>query len=321
MSAESAPLKVVFAGTPEFAAVALDALLATRHRVLAVLTQPDRPAGRGRRLVASPVKQRALAAGIEVLQPETLRDEDIRQRLAALAPDVMVVVAYGLIVPPVVLALPRLGCINIHGSLLPRWRGAAPIQRAIEAGDEETGVGIMKMEAGLDTGPVLLERRTPISAIDTGGTLHDRLAALGAEALVEALEDLPALLAAARPQPEEGVTYAHKLDRDDARLDWTLPAVVLARKVRAFNPWPAAWTLLDDEPVKVLGAEPVEHGPALPPGTIAAAADEGLLVACGTDGTERLRLTVMQLPGKRALPVADILRGQRDRLAPGRRFR
>lgn len=318
MSSDAPPLKVVFAGTPDFAAVALDALLTTRHEVIAVLTQPDRPAGRGRKLVPGPVKTRAEAAGIPVLQPETLRNEDIRECLAELAPDVMVVVAYGLLVPPDVLAIPRYGCINIHGSLLPRWRGAAPIQRAIEAGDRESGVGIMRMEAGLDTGPVLLERRTPISDRDTGGTLHDRLAMLGAEALVEAMDDLPALLESARPQPEAGITYAHKLSRDDARIDWRLSAASLARKVRAFNPWPAAWAMLDDEPVKILAAEDHPGSADAEPGTIIHTDDQGIQVACG-EGV--LHVTVLQLPGKRALPVAELLRGKRERFERGHCFR
>lgn len=315
--AQAAPLKIVFAGTPEFAAVSLRALLASGHRVEAVLTQPDRPAGRGRKLVASPVKQLAERHGLSVLQPETLKDETIRAALTRLQPDVIVVVAYGLIVPPAVLSLPRYGCINVHASLLPRWRGAAPIQRAIEAEDRETGVGIMQMEAGLDTGPVLLEKRIPIEPSDTGGTLHDRLADLGAEALMEALADLPAHLAAARPQAQAGVTYAHKLQREDARLDWTQDAVRLAAGVRAFNPWPVAWTALDGQPVRVWRAHAIEQDAVAAPGTLLRSEPEGLAVACGQG---ILVLEEVQLPGGRPLPVAELLRGRRDVLPPGRVF-
>ena len=308
-------MKILFAGTPDFAATALRALLDSEHRVLAVLTQPDRPAGRGKKLTPSPVKQLAVAHGIPVWQPETLKGDAIRAELAALQPDVMVVVAYGLLIPQAILDIPRYGCINIHGSLLPRWRGAAPIQRAIEAGDSETGVGIMQMEAGLDTGPVLLEKRTPISDDDTGGSVHDRLATLGAEALIEALDDLPALQENAAVQPAEGITYAHKLGKDDARIDWQRPAPELFNMIRAFNPWPVAWSMLDDAPVKIWRAQVIDARGT--PGEIISASDAGIDVACG-DGA--LRLTDIQLPGKRAMPVADVLRGHARLFVPGTVF-
>lgn len=313
---ESAPLKVVFAGTPEFAAVSLEALLSrSDHEVLAVLTQPDRPAGRGKKLTASPVKVLAQAHGIPVWQPENLKGDETASQLEALAPDVMVVVAYGLIIPQRILDVPRYGCINVHGSLLPRWRGAAPIQRAIAAGDTESGVGIMQMEAGLDTGPVLLERRCPITPEDTGGSLHDRLAELGADALVDALQDLPGLRTRARPQPAEGVTYAHKLTKDDAQLDFSLPATVLANRVRAFNPWPVAWTAWQGAPLRVWAATAVAGEGD--PGQVLAVRDDAIDVACGEGA---LRLAEIQLPGKKALPVADLLRGRPDLMMQGDRL-
>lgn len=305
-------LRIVFAGTPDFAAVSLAALLATHHQVVAVLTQPDRPAGRGKKLTASPVKQLAQAHELPVLQPETLKDDVIQQQLAALSADVMVVVAYGLIVPRAVLDLPRLGCINVHGSLLPRWRGAAPIQRAIAEGDRETGVGIMQMEAGLDTGPVLLERRLDIGDAETGGALHDRLAALGAEALVAALDDLPALQASAVAQPADGVTYAHKLSKADALLDFAQPATALANRVRAFNPWPVAWCPWQAQALRVWSAQAISGDGS--PGTVLAVSPDGIDVACGEGA---LRLTELQLPGKRAMAVPDLLRGHPDMMTVG----
>ena len=308
-------MKILLAGTPDFAATALRALLDSELQLLAELTQPDRPAGRGKKLTPSPVKQLAVEHDIPVLQPETLKGDAIRAELAALQPDVMVVVAYGLLIPQAILDIPRYGCINIHGSLLPRWRGAAPIQRAIEAGDSETGVGIMQMEAGLDTGPVLLEKRTPISDDDTGGSVHDRLAALGAEALIEALRDLPALQESAVVQATDGITYAHKLGKDDARIAWQRPAIELFNMIRAFNPWPVAWSTLDGEPVKIWRAQLVQARGK--PGEIVAATDAGIDVACGEGA---LRLTEIQLPGKRAMPVADVLRGHARLFVPGTVF-
>lgn len=305
-------MRIVFAGTPEFAAESLAALLPSPHQVIAVLTQPDRPAGRGRALQPSPVKALAVQHGIPVLQPETLKGTEIRDELAALAADVMVVVAYGLIIPRDVLALPRLGCINVHGSLLPRWRGAAPIQRAIAAGDDETGVGIMQMEAGLDTGPVLLEVRTPITPEDTGGSLHDRLAGLGAQALVQALADLESLQNKALSQPEVGITYAHKLTKEEAQLDWEKPAAELALQVRAFNPWPVSWVPRPEGPMRVWAATPANG--AGQPGTLLSVTAAGIEVACG-EGS--LLLTQIQLPGKKSLPVADLLRGHADLFQAG----
>lgn len=299
-------LRVVFAGTPEFAVPCLDAVLAADVECVAVYTQPDRPAGRGRHLQPSPVKQRALQAAIPVEQPESLKDESVQARLAAYAPDLMVVVAYGLILPRVVLAIPRHGCWNVHGSLLPRWRGAAPIQRAILAGDAETGVGLMQMEAGLDTGPVLLERRTPIDAHDSSGMLHDRLAALGADALREGFErllrgeSLPA-----RAQPAEGITYAHKLDKAEALLDWNETSVVLDRKIRAFNPWPVAEADIGGERVRIHAAEPVDaHGE---PGKPISASRSRLAIACG-DGA--LAILKLQRAGGRVIDAADYVNGR-----------
>lgn len=306
------PLNLIFAGTPDFAAASLQALIDSPHRVMAVLTQPDRPAGRGKKMASSPVKLLAETHQIPVLQPETLKSDEIQRQLAQFGADVMVVVAYGLLVPPSVLAMPRLGCINVHGSLLPRWRGAAPIQRAIEAGDSETGVGIMQMEAGLDTGPVLLERRTLISADDTGGTVHDRLAQLGAQALVCALEELPALQQRAQPQPDQGICYAHKLSREDAQIDWQVSALELANRVRAFNPWPVTWAHVGQLPIKVWTAHVAEGRGQ--PGEILSITPAAIEVACAQGS---LLLTEIQMPGKRALPVADILRGHATLFAVG----
>ncbi|MGY6518570.1 MAG: methionyl-tRNA formyltransferase [Lysobacteraceae bacterium] len=295
-------LRLVFAGTPGFAVPCLDAA-AAGGELLAVYTQPDRPSGRGRRLQPSPVKQRALELGVEVRQPERLRGAAEREALAALRPDLMVVVAYGLILPRSVLGIPVEGCWNVHASLLPRWRGAAPIQRAIQAGDTESGVCLMRMEAGLDTGPVLIERRLALDPAETGGSLHDRLAELGAAALAEGL----ALLADGRlpeavPQPEDGVTYAHKLDKAEARLDWARPAVELERSVRAFDPWPVAEAELAGERVRIHRARAVPASGV--PGRVVAAGRDGLVVACGEGG---LSLQVVQRDGGRPMPVADFL--------------
>jgi methionyl-tRNA formyltransferase len=302
-------LRLVFAGTPDFAVPSLRACLASGAEVAAVYTQPDRPAGRGRKLAPSPVKQAALAAGVPVEQPETLRDAAARERLRAHAPDLIVVVAYGLILPRRVLAIPRLGCWNVHASLLPRWRGAAPIQRAILAGDAETGVDLMQMEPGLDTGPVLLEARTPIAPDDTGGTLHDRLAALGAELLAEGLARVrrgePLV---ARPQAAEGVVYAHKLDKAEAKLDWTEPAAALARKVRAFDPWPVAEAELHGERVRLWSAEAIAAQVASAPGTLVATHRDAIDVATG-DGL--LRIRELQREGGRRVSVRDWLNARR----------
>ncbi len=297
-------LRVAFAGTPEFAAQALDAILKAGYAVPLVLTQPDRPAGRGMKLSPSAVKQLALANGIEVDQPEKLRTEEQRARLAARAPDVLVVAAYGLLLPPAVLALPRLGCINIHASLLPRWRGAAPIHRAIEAGDAETGITIMQMDEGLDTGPMLLRRALPIAADDTTASLHDRLAALGGECIVEALGALAGGGLAATPQPAEGVTYAAKIGRAEADIDWSRPAAEIERAMRAFDPFPGAVSTLRDTAVKCWKAQVVAGEGE--PGRVLAVDADGIVVACGRDA---LRCTVLQRPGSKRLPAGEFLRG------------
>jgi methionyl-tRNA formyltransferase len=255
-------MRIVFAGTPAFASAALNAIIAAGFNVIAAYTQPDRPSGRGMKLTASPVKLVAQQHNIPVLQPASLKPVDAQAALADLQPDVIVVAAYGLILPQAVLEIPRLGCLNIHASLLPRWRGAAPIHRAILAGDTESGVAIMQMEAGLDTGPVLLERRTPIAPNDTTGSLHDRLAALGAEAIVTVLVSLQrGEMPMAHAQPSEGVTYAHKISPDEARIDWAQNADHIERQVRAFNPAPGASTTWRGEPLKIWNARTVDRLP------------------------------------------------------------
>ncbi|WP_439426433.1 methionyl-tRNA formyltransferase [Stenotrophomonas sp. T8] len=302
-------MRIVFAGTPEFAVSSLRAA-ARHHEVVAVYTQPDRPAGRGRGLAPSPVKLEAVARGIPVYQPESLKDEAAQQQLRDLQPDLMVVVAYGLILPKAVLAIPTHGCWNVHASLLPRWRGAAPIQRAIQAGDAKTGVCLMQMEAGLDTGPVLLHQELPIAATDTGGQLHDKLAELGAQVLSDGLGLLRAgIKPIARPQPEQGVTYAHKLDKAEARLDWAQGADVLARTVRAFNPWPIAEATLSGERVRIHGAVALDAAHGQAPGTVLAASRDGIDIACGQGA---LRLRTLQREGGKAITAADYLNARRD---------
>lgn len=308
-------MRLVFAGTPELAARHLEALLASRHQLAAVYTQPDRPAGRGRRPAPSPVKRLAEAHGLPVRQPATLRPSAEHEALAELAPELMVVVAYGLLLPRAVLGIPPRGCLNVHASLLPRWRGAAPIQRALLAGDRETGVSLMEMEEGLDTGPVLLEARCPILPADTAGSLHDRLAELGARVLPEALDRLEAGTLEARPQDEARATHAPKLSKEEARLDWTRPAVELERAVRAFDPWPVAHTLLGGEPLRVWRAEVAPGGASAGPGTVTAAGPGGIDVATGAG---LLRLTELQRPGGRRLPAAAFLAGRP--VPPGERL-
>ncbi|MEL7561362.1 methionyl-tRNA formyltransferase [Stutzerimonas chloritidismutans] len=308
-------MRIVFAGTPEFAAQHLQALLDAKRQVVAVYTQPDRPAGRGQKLMPSPVKQLALQHEIPVYQPQTLRDPAAQAELAGLQADLMVVVAYGLILPQVVLDMPRLGCINSHASLLPRWRGAAPIQRAIEAGDAESGVTVMQMEAGLDTGPMLLKVSTPITGEDTGGTLHDRLAGLGSGAVVEAVAALESDTVKGEVQDDNLATYAHKLNKDEARLDWTRPAVELERLVRAFNPWPTCHSSLEGVPVKIHAAR-VSTGLGAA-GQIIQASKDGVEVACG-EGS--LVLTRLQLPGGKALAVSDVFNSRREQFASGKVF-
>jgi methionyl-tRNA formyltransferase len=299
-------LKIVFAGTPEFAAAALQAILAAGHQVTLVLTQPDRPSGRGMQVQASAVKKVAMAHGLPLYQPEKLRDPASHQILHELAAggaaDLMVVAAYGLILPQAVLDIPRLGCVNIHASLLPRWRGAAPIQRAIEAGDSETGITIMRVEAGLDTGAMLLTGSLPIAATDNAATLHDKLAILGAELIVSAIARLPTLTPT--PQPEEGVTYAAKIGKAEALLDWRRSAVELERAVRAFDPFPGAVGQLNGASIKIWRAQLVtDNGP---PGTVLSAGPEGIIVACGEGA---MALQTLQQPGSKRMPAADFLRG------------
>ncbi|WP_374607026.1 methionyl-tRNA formyltransferase [Diaphorobacter nitroreducens] len=316
-------MRVIFAGTPEFARVALERLLAAGFTVPLVLTQPDRPAGRGMKLQASPVKQCALQHGIAVAQPLSLRldgkyPEDAAAAKAAIEAaqaDVMVVAAYGLILPQWVLNTPRLGCLNIHASLLPRWRGAAPIHRAIEAGDAETGVTIMQMDAGLDTGDMLLLEKTAISPADTTATLHDRLAQLGGRLIVEALELAACGGLKPTPQPAEGVTYAHKIDKAESTIDWNQPAEVIARRVRAFDPFPGAATTLGADAIKVWSCKIDSCSRTLDAacGQILSIDADGICVACGAGSL--LRLTVLQRAGGKRLPAADFLRG--FPLAPG----
>lgn len=305
-------MKVAFAGTPEFAAAALEAILAAGFDVPLVLTQPDRPAGRGMQLQPSPVKRVALAAGIPVHQPEKLRTPEQQAPLAEVQADVLVVAAYGIILPQAVLDLPRHGCLNIHASLLPRWRGAAPIHRAIQAGDAETGITIMQMDAGLDTGPMLLSRAESIHADDTTGSLHERLAQLGAEMIVEALRALPGGLTAT-PQPADGVTYAAKIGKAEANVDWSRPAAEIERAIRAFNPFPGAVATLQQTPVKLWRARAIDASGT--PGEVLLAEGAGVIVACGEGA---LCITELQRPGGKRLPAADFLRGMP--IAAGSRF-
>ncbi|MCX4192478.1 methionyl-tRNA formyltransferase [Methylophaga sp. OBS1] len=297
-------MRILFAGTPDFAAECLKALLNSEHEICAVYTQPDRPAGRGRKLTPSPVKQLALEHKLPVEQPLNFKSEDSLQTLAGYEADLMIVVAYGLLLPQKVLDTPKLGCINVHASLLPRWRGAAPIQRAILAGDTESGVGIMKMEAGLDTGPVLLEARCPINESDTAQDLHDRLAALGAETLLQSLDNIESRLKQAQPQDESLSTYARKLDKQEALIDWQRPAAELLRQINAFNPWPVAQTQWQGDTMRIWRAQLGDRLRSGQPGEIIAVSKQGLDVQT-TDGI--LRITQLQLPGKRAMQVQDFL--------------
>jgi len=302
-------LRIAFAGTPQFALPALRALLDSPHRVVGVLTQPDRPAGRGRELRASPIKLLAAERGVPVAQPATLRTPEAMAPLREWSPDLLVVVAYGLILPAGVLALPRLGCLNIHGSLLPRWRGAAPIQRALLAGDAETGITIMQLDEGLDTGPMLLERRRAIGADDTAGDLHDALSGLGATALLEAIDGLATGALAGRAQPASGASYAPKIEKSEALIDWNSRAVHIDRQVRAFNPWPMAETRLAGEPLRILRSRLLQDaGRAGDPGSLLGLGDDGLRVACG-EGVVVLR--ELQRAGKRPVSARDFANGVR----------
>lgn len=299
-------MRVVFAGTPDFSVPVLQALLDSGHSVVGVYSQPDRPAGRGRKLTPGPVKQLALQHAVPVFQPLSLKPVEAQRELADLEPDLMVVVAYGLILPQAVLDLPGRGCVNLHASLLPRWRGAAPIQRAILAGDRESGVCLMQMEAGLDSGPVLAEARTAISSDDTGGTLHDRLSVLAAELLATHLDDLEQGVLEAHVQDEALVTYAGKLDKSEALVDWQRDAAYLERQVRAFNPWPVAQTGYDGKMLRIWSARAIEGSAA--PGRVVTAGKQGIDVGCGSGC---LRLLEIQMPGAKRLSAADFLNARR----------
>lgn len=310
----STSLRIIFAGTPDFAARHLDALLSSGHQVVGVFTQPDRPAGRGKKLMPSPVKMLAEEQGLPVFQPASLRPQENQQLVADLKADVMVVVAYGLILPKAVLDMPRLGCINVHGSLLPRWRGAAPIQRSLWAGDTDTGVTIMQMDVGLDTGDMLYKLSCPITAEDTSATLYDKLAELGPKGLIDTLQQLANNRAQPEVQDEALATYAEKLSKEEARLDWSLPAAQLERCIRAFNPWPMSWLEIEGQPVKVWQASVIAGKADAAPGTIIEASKQGIQVAT-VEGV--LNLESLQPAGKKAMSAQDLLNSRREWFTPG----
>ncbi len=310
-------LRIIFAGTPDFAARHLDALLSSEHQVVGVFTQPDRPAGRGKKLMPSPVKVLAEEKGIPVYQPASLRPQGNQQLVADLRADVMVVVAYGLILPKAVLDMPRLGCLNVHGSLLPRWRGAAPIQRSLWAGDQETGVTIMQMDVGLDTGDMLYKLACPITDEDTSATLYDKLAELGPLGLLETLKQIASGTAQPEVQDEALVTYAEKLSKEEALIDWSLSAAQLERCVRAFNPWPMSYFIIDEQPVKVWKASAINTQVKVAPGTIIEANKLGIQVATD-DGI--LNLESLQPAGKKAMNAQDLLNSRREWFTPGNRL-
>ncbi|MGY5451033.1 methionyl-tRNA formyltransferase [Agarivorans sp. MS3-6] len=303
------PLRIIFAGTPDFAARHLSALLDSKHQVIAAYTQPDRPAGRGKKLQASPVKQLAEQHGISVFQPENFKSEDAQQQLAELNADLMVVVAYGLLLPQVILDTPRLGCINVHGSLLPRWRGAAPIQRAIWAGDSHSGVTIMQMDIGLDTGDMLQLDELEIASDETSASLYNRLAEVGPHALIKALDGIAEGKLTATPQDDTQANYAKKLSKAEACIDWQQDAAFIERCIRAFNPWPVSYFQVADQNIKVWQASVVSTATDSPAGTIISADKAGIVVATGKDA---LRLEQIQIPGKKALPAADVLNARKD---------
>ncbi len=307
------PLKVIFAGTPDFAAKHLSALLDSEHEVFAVYTQPDRPAGRGKKLTASPVKVLAEENAIPVYQPQSLKAEDAQKELAALNADLMVVVAYGLLLPMAVLNAPRLGCINVHGSILPKWRGAAPIQRSIWAGDAETGVTIMQMDEGLDTGDMLHIATLPIANDDTSATMYEKLAALGPKALVDVVNDFESYTPT--KQDDTQATYAKKLSKEEALINWSDDAKQIERNIRAFNPWPVAWMQVEDQNVKVWSADVVTLDKDVKPGTVISADKAGITIATGRDA---LRITSLQIPGKKALPAADVINARQSWFEVGR---
>lgn len=310
-------LRIIFAGTPDFAARHLDALLSSEHQIVGVFTQPDRPAGRGKKLMPSPVKVLAEEKGIPVFQPVSLRPQENQQLVADLQADVMVVVAYGLILPKAVLEMPRLGCLNVHGSLLPRWRGAAPIQRSLWAGDTETGVTIMQMDVGLDTGDMLYKLSCPITAEDTSATLYDKLAQLGPQGLLATLTQIATGTATPEIQDETQVTYAEKLSKEEALLDWSLPAEQLERCIRAFNPWPMSYFVIEDQPIKVWKASVINSQAKAEPGTIIEANKQGIQVATA-EGI--LNLESLQPAGKKAMNAQDLLNSRREWFTPGNRL-
>ena len=311
-------MKIIFAGTPAFAATHLQSIIDQgQHQVIAVYTQPDRPAGRGKKLTASAVKLLAEQYNLPLFQPESLKTPNQQQLLSQHNADLMVVVAYGLLLPQAVLDIPKLGCINVHASLLPRWRGAAPIQRAIEAGDSETGVSIMQMEAGLDTGPVISTAHCNIEANDTSVTLFEKLADLGGPALLSALSKIESGTAVASAQDEQQSTYAHKIDKSEALINWSDSAASIARKIRAFNPFPVAYTQIDDLRIKVWTAQVVESPAVGEPGTVLDSSSEGLVVQCGSG---HLLVSEIQLPGKSRMAVSEILKSRADQFSTGSRF-
>jgi methionyl-tRNA formyltransferase len=310
-------LRIIFAGTPDFAARHLDALLTYEHQVVGVFTQPDRPAGRGNKLTASPVKVLAEANNIPVFQPKSLRPEENQQLVSELEADVMVVVAYGLILPKAVLEMPKLGCINVHGSLLPRWRGAAPIQRSLWAGDAKTGITIMQMDVGLDTGDMLHKVECDILPEDTSASLYNKLAELGPSGMLETLNQLASGTARPEVQDEKHVTYAEKLSKEEARLDWSLSAEQLERCIRAFNPWPVSFFMIDDQPVKVWQAECLADESSALPGTIVAADKKGIQIATAKGV---LNITQLQPSGKKAMSAQDLLNSRREWFTAGTRI-
>lgn len=310
-------LRIIFAGTPDFAARHLDALLSSEHQIVGVFTQPDRPAGRGNKLTPSPVKVLAEQHQIPVFQPKSLRPQENQHLVADLNADVMVVVAYGLILPKTVLEMPHLGCVNVHGSLLPRWRGAAPIQRALWAGDSETGVTIMQMDAGLDTGDMMYKISCPITTTDTSASLYNKLAELGPQGLLATLQQLVAGTAKREVQDETLVTYAEKLSKEEACLDWNLPAAQLERCIRAFNPWPISYFTIEGQPVKVWQATVLSETPGVQPGTVVHADKHGIQVATA-DGV--LNLTQLQPAGKKPMSAQDLLNSRREWFIPGNRL-
>ncbi|MUK67216.1 methionyl-tRNA formyltransferase [Aliivibrio fischeri] len=305
----SKPLRIIFAGTPDFAARHLSALIDSHHEVIGVYTQPDRPAGRGKKLTASPVKELALEHNIPVFQPENFKSDEAKQELADQNADLMVVVAYGLLLPQAVLDTPKRGCINVHGSILPRWRGAAPIQRSIWAGDAETGVTIMQMDIGLDTGDMLKIATLPIEATDTSASMYDKLAGLGPVALVDCLSDIADGSAIAQKQDDELANYAKKLSKEEAKIDWTMDAIAIERCVRAFNPWPMSHFSVEDKAIKVWQSRVESYTGDATPGTIIQADKTGIYVATGSDA---IVFEQLQVPGKKAMGVQDILNSRKE---------